>query len=167
VLFASSTQINFLVPAGLGATGNARVQVVCNGVTSQAGTLALAPANPAIFTLTENGTGQGAVLNLNYAINGPQAPASLGSYIFVYGTGFGDLNPAGADGLQHLTLPVTATIGTVPAQVTYAGQAPGYTSGLQQINILIPENAPVGSAVALQLMVNGVSTQSSVTIAIQ
>ncbi len=167
VLFASNTQINFVVPTGLDTSGNASVQVVCNGVTSRTGTLALSPANPAIFTLTENGTGQGAVLNLNYSLNGPQAPARPGSSIFVYGTGFGDLNPAGADGLQHLTLPVTATIGTVPAQVTYAGQAPGYTAGLQQINILIPENAPVGSAVALQLMVNGVSTQSSVTIAVQ
>jgi uncharacterized protein (TIGR03437 family) len=55
----------------------------------------------------------------------------------------------------------------VAAEVTYAGEAPGFTPGLQQINILIPEDAPVGPAVPIQLMVNGVSTQSGVTVAIQ
>jgi uncharacterized protein (TIGR03437 family) len=197
VLFSSGTQINFVIPAGLGRAGNASVTVGCNGVISRAGTLALSPADPSIFSLTQNGcraggaslgtiryepqllsdgdaglqlellTGQGAVLNLDYTVNGAQSPATLGSYIFVYVTGFGDLNPAGSDGLQHLTLPVTASIGAVPAQVTYAGEAPGYSSGMQQVNILIPENAPVGLAVPIQIMVSGVNTQSGVTIAIQ
>jgi uncharacterized protein (TIGR03437 family) len=143
------------------------LQIVCNGVSSPAGVLALVQANPSIFTLTESGTGQGAVLDLNYAVNGPQAPTSPGSYIFVYGTGFGALAPAGTDGLQHLILPVTASIGGVAATVVYAGMAPGYTSGLQQINILVPENVPLGPAVPLQLTVGGVDTQSGVTIAIQ
>jgi uncharacterized protein (TIGR03437 family) len=38
---------------------------------------------------------------------------------------------------------------------------------MQQVNILIPENAPVGLAVPIQIMVSGVNTQSGVTIAIQ
>jgi uncharacterized protein (TIGR03437 family) len=167
VLFASNTQINFVVPAGLGSAGTASLQVVCNDVSSPAGVLALVQADPSIFTLTESGTGQGAVLNLNYTVNGPQSPTSPGSYVFVYGTGFGTLAPAGADGLQHLVLPVTASIGSVAAQVVYAGEAPGYTSGLQQINILVPENVPLGAAIPLQLTVGGVDTQSGVTIAIQ
>jgi uncharacterized protein (TIGR03437 family) len=167
VLFASNTQINFVVPAGLGSAGTASLQVVCNDVSSPAGVLALVQADPSIFTLTESGTGQGAVLNLNYSVNGPQSPTSPGSYVFVYGTGFGTLAPAGADGLQHLILPVTASIGSVAAQVVYAGEAPGYTSGLQQINILVPENVPLGAAIPLQLTVGGVDTQSGVTIAIQ
>lgn len=167
VLFASDTQINFVIPSGLGGTGNASLQIACNGVNSAAGTLALAPASPAIFTLTETGTGQGAVLNQNYTVNGAQSPAALSSYIMVYGTGFGNLGPAGSDGLQHLALPVTAMTGNVAAQVTYAGEAPGFTSGLQQINILIPATAPVGPIVPIQLFVDNLSTQSGVTIAIQ
>jgi uncharacterized protein (TIGR03437 family) len=55
----------------------------------------------------------------------------------------------------------------VAAQVVYAGEAPFFTSGLQQINILIPEGAPTGLTVPIQLFVNGASTQSGVTIAIQ
>ena len=167
VLFTSNTQINFVIPAGLAGGGNASLQVVCNGVSAQAGTLALSPVNPSIFTQTENGKGQGAVLNVNYSLNGAQWPGIPGSYLLVFGTGFGDLGPAGADGLQRLILPVTATLGGVAAQVVYAGEAPFFTSGLQQINILIPENAPVGPAVPIRLLVDGVSTQSGVTVAIQ
>ena len=167
VLFSSDTQINFVIPAGLAGTGNASVQIVCNGVSSQPGTLALSPVNPSIFTQTENGTGQGAILNLNYSLNGVQWPGIPGSYLLVFVTGFGDLGPAGADGLQRLTLPVTASIGGVAAQVVYAGEAPYFTSGLQQINILIPENAPAGNAVPIQLVVGGVSTQSGVTVVIE
>jgi len=110
VLFASDTQINFVIPAGLAGSGNASVQIVCNGVSSQSGTLALSPVNPSIFTQTEKGTGQGAILNVNYSVNGLQWPGIPGSYLLVFGTGFGDLGPAGADGLQRLTLPVTASI---------------------------------------------------------
>ena len=167
VLFSSDTQINFVIPAGLAGTGNASVQIVCNGVSSQPGTLALSPVNPSIFTQTENGTGQGAILNVNYSVNGVQWPGVPGSYLLVFGTGFGDLGPAGADGLQRLLLPVTALIGGVAAQVVYAGEAPFFTSGLQQINILIPDNAPAGNAVPIQLVVGGVSTQSGVTVVIQ
>ena len=96
-----------------------------------------------------------------------QWPGIPGSYLLVFVTGFGDLGPAGADGLQRLTLPVTASIGGVAAQVVYAGEAPYFTSGLQQINILIPENAPAGNAVPIQLVVGGVSTQSGVTVVIE
>jgi uncharacterized protein (TIGR03437 family) len=167
VLFSSGTQINFVIPSGLGGSGNASLQVVCNGVNSPAVTLALSAANPAIFALTETGAGQGAILNQDYTVNGAQSPANLGSYVMVYGTGFGNLSPAGSDGLQHLALPVTAAIGGVAAQVTYAGEAPGFTLGLQQINILIPENAPVGLTVPIQLFVDNLSTQIGVTIAIQ
>ncbi|MGO4883614.1 MAG: InlB B-repeat-containing protein [Bryobacteraceae bacterium] len=167
LLFSSNTQINFVVPAGLGSTGNAEVQVMCNGATPLAISLPLSPVNPGIFTLTENGTGQAAALNLDYTLNGAQSSAPLGSYIFVYVTGFGGLAPAGSDGLLHLVLPVTASVGNVPAQVVYAGEAPGYTFGLQQINIQIPANAPTGAAVPIQLFTDNVSTQSGVTIAIQ
>jgi len=167
VLFASDTQINFVIPPGLADTGNASLQIVCNGVNSPEGTLALSPVNPSIFTVTENGTGQGAILNVDYSLNGLQWPGIRGSYLLVFGTGFGDLGPAGADGLQRLTLPVTALIGGVAAQVVYAGETPYFTHGLQQINILIPENAPTGNSVPIQLLVDGVSTQSGVTVVIQ
>ena len=62
----------------------------------------------------------------------------------------------------------TALVGGVPAQVTFAGQAPGYP-GVNQINIVIPANAPTGNAVPLQLMSGDgkVLSTPGATIAIQ
>jgi uncharacterized protein (TIGR03437 family) len=52
--------------------------------------------------------------------------------------------------------------------VSYAGQAPGYI-GVNQINIIIPENAPTGNSVPLQIRsADGtLITNSLVTIAVQ
>jgi uncharacterized protein (TIGR03437 family) len=71
-----------------------------------------------------------------------------------------------ADGLQRLVQSVTAAVGGIQATVQYAGRAPGFTAGLQQINVLLPTNAPHGAAV-LVLTVGGVDTQAGVTVVIQ
>ena len=84
----------------------------------------------------------------------------------VYGTGFGVANPPGQDGLSWLASAVSATIGGLPAEVTYAGLAPGYTAGLQQINIRIPDGCPTGAAVPIRLQIGGHSTQPGTTIAV-
>jgi uncharacterized protein (TIGR03437 family) len=140
------------------------VQISCSGLTSTRVTLPGGNISPAIFTVTQKGTGQAAIVNQDGSI---AAPSAAGTYIQVYVTGFGLLSPPSSDGLARLQLPVTATIGGLPATVQYAGEAPGYTAGLQQINILVPAGTPLGSAVPLQLMVGGVATQAEVTLAIR
>jgi len=89
-----------------------------------------------------------------------------GTYVQAYVTGFGLLGPPGPDGLSHLLLPVTALIGDQPATVDFAGQAPGFSPGLQQINVLVPEGVPHGTPVPFQITVGGVPTQAGVTLAI-
>ena len=64
-------------------------------------------------------------------------------------------------------LPVTATIGGIPATVQYYGTAPGIVYGVMQVNILIPANAPSGGSVPIQISVGNNATQSNVTVAIQ
>jgi uncharacterized protein (TIGR03437 family) len=59
---------------------------------------------------------------------------------------------------------VTASVGGISARVLYAGEAPGNTDGLQQINLVVPSNAPSGKNVPLVLTVDGVSTQAGVTL---
>jgi uncharacterized protein (TIGR03437 family) len=78
----------------------------------------------------------------------------------MFGTGGGAMSPAGVTGqlwpfatLSQMTLPVTVTIGNQPAQVIYAGSAPGLVSGFFQINLQIPAgtfsgNQYVGFSVA-------------------
>jgi uncharacterized protein (TIGR03437 family) len=85
----------------------------------------------------------------------------------VYGTGFGVAKPLGQDGLSWLAAAVSATIGGLPAEVTFAGLAPRYTRGLQQINIRIPGDCPTGAAVPIRLQLGGHSTQLGTTIAVE
>jgi uncharacterized protein (TIGR03437 family) len=161
VFFSSPTQINFLLPESLGAVRTASIQVSCAGLTSQTTSLTLTDYAPAIFTLGQNGKGQGAIINQDHTI---ETPSPKNSIMEVYATGFGVL-VKGSDGLGRSTLPVTAFVGDVPATVTYAGEAPTWP-GLQQINVQIPAGAPSGAAVSLRLVINGISTQTGVTIAI-
>jgi uncharacterized protein (TIGR03437 family) len=131
-------------------------------------TIPTAPVSPAIFTATGTGTGQGSIVNADGSVNSATNPAVRGTYISVYGTGFGAYNPVSPDGLQRLAGTVTATIGGVGVNVLFAGQAPGETSGLQQINLQLPTTLPAGTAVPITLTINGVNaTQNGVTVALQ
>ncbi len=161
VFYISPAQINFLLPDTLGGLRTASIQVSCAGLSSQPVSLTLTDYAPAIFTVGQNGQGQAAIINQDHTI---ETPSPKGSIMEVYATGFGVL-VKGADGLARPTLPVTAFVGDVPATVTYAGEAPTWP-GLQQINVQIPAGAPSGSAVSVRLVINGISTQTGVTIVV-
>jgi uncharacterized protein (TIGR03437 family) len=151
-----------VVPSGASTAGS--VVVVCGGLTTPAFAIQGGPVSPALFTANQSGTGQAAIVNQDATVS---TTSTAGTYVQIYGTGFGDLLPAGTDGLRHLALTVTATIGALPATVLYSGEAPSYTLGLQQINIFIPAGVTKGTSVALVLTVGGVTTQTGVTLGIQ
>jgi uncharacterized protein (TIGR03437 family) len=126
VLFANDTQINLIVPAGLGAKTSAQVIVTVDGTPSAPLTATLAPFAPGIFS---NG-----VLDQDYSLNSSTKPAAPGSIIQVYATG---LSGTGA---------ITAKIGSeVVKQPYYAGPAPGIP-GMQQIDLILPTDL-TGSSV--------------------
>jgi uncharacterized protein (TIGR03437 family) len=164
VLAATGSQINFVVPQ---QTGNLVLEVVCGGTRSSGINLQSVAASPALFTANQAGTGQASIVNRDGSINDAASAGARGDYLSVFGTGFGELAAADASGLRWLVHPVTAFVGEVPAEVQFSGAAPGYTVGLQQINVKIPVNAPTGSAVAIRLEVAGVSTQNGVTAAVR
>jgi len=97
--------------------------------------------DPGVYT--ETGTGQASIINSNGTVNTAANSISRGDYISVYVTGFGPYNPVSPDGLTRLQFPVTVTIGGVSAGVLYAGAAPTETSGLQQINVLVPASVRI------------------------
>jgi uncharacterized protein (TIGR03437 family) len=164
VFYSSPTQINFLIPSSVAGEANASVVVACAGLSSTPATLPVTAAVPAIFTITQNGSGQADSVNQDGSVDSAGAP---GAVVELYGTGFGLYAPVSADGLTRMAQTVTALIGGVPAQVLFAGQAPGYTSGLQQIDILVPANGPQGAGIPLVLTVGGVTTQAGLTLAVQ
>jgi uncharacterized protein (TIGR03437 family) len=159
VLNAGASQINFVVPPGAIPRTGARLNVLRGQDLLRTMLIDIAEASPALFTTTQTGIGQAAV--------SPAEPAKRGTYLSVFGTGFGSANAPGGDGLSWLVQPVTATIGGVPAEVVFAGLAPNSTMGLQQINILIPDDCPTGPAVSIRLRAGPYFTQLGTTVAIE
>ena len=90
-------------------------------------------------------------MNPDYSINDPSNPAKAGTTISAYVTGSGPVSPAATDGVPTPTTPYvyaqasnSATIGNLPATVSFAGLAPGFV-GLVQMNIEVPAGLAPGS----------------------
>ena len=177
ILYSSNCQINAVVPFEVNAGEPTFVTVQSGGQTLGPIKLPVVVAAPGIFTANDSGSGQGAILNQDSSVNSPSNPAARGSIVSVYLTGVGALNPTIADGsVGPAAAPfpapmagVSATIGGVDAQIAFAGQAPGLIAGATQVNIQIPQSAPVGPAVPIAIYVGGYISQyaQSVTLAVQ
>jgi uncharacterized protein (TIGR03437 family) len=92
ILFSNATQINFVSPESV-TRSPVTIQLACNGTATVTFTEPAASVSPSLFTQTGTGTGQGSILNLDGSTNSAANPIAPGSYISVYGTGFGSLNP--------------------------------------------------------------------------
>jgi uncharacterized protein (TIGR03437 family) len=53
-----------------------------------------------------------------------------------------------------------------PARVAWAGEAPGFVSGLLQLNVEIPANARSGN-LPIQVSIGARSSQTGVTVSVQ
>ena len=171
LLYASSGQINAIVPFAVSSEAVTQVSIM-NGAELVAGfTLPVAESAPGIFTVG-SGIGPGAILNQDGTVNSSFNPASAGSIVALFGTGAGTMVPLPADGQlvdgeSRLSLPVSVQIGGVDAQVIYAGGAPGLVAGVLQINCAVPQNAPSGNAVPVQLTVGGQVSPLGVFLAVR
>ena len=120
------------------------------------------------------GTGQGAIVNQDDTLNGPDTPAVRGAVVSIYGTGEGQTAPPGVDGsiverssLRHPVLPVRAMIGGKPAEVVYAGSAPDQVSGLFQVNVRVPLSVEPGDKVPVTISVGQRASQGGVTMSVR
>jgi uncharacterized protein (TIGR03437 family) len=178
LVYVSSGQIAAVVPYEVAGKSSTSVVVNLAGQLTNAVTLPVGTASPALFSSNSSGRGGAAIVHQDSTINGPLNPAAKGSIVLLFGTGEGQTNPAGVDGsvannlpLPAPVAPVTVLIGGppgigVPAQVLYAGAAPGDVAGVLQMDIVIPPNAPSG-LVPLSFSVGGTSSYNMTTIAIQ
>jgi len=124
--------------------------------------------NPGVFVFPE--TTQAIVLNQNGTVNGPGSGAARGSYISLFGTGQGGIDPALATGelargganLSFFDEPVVVRVGGIEAQVRFAGMAPGFT-GLFQSNVILPQGIGPG-AVIVEVEIGGRKSQGGVTV---
>jgi uncharacterized protein (TIGR03437 family) len=156
IIYVSATQTSVMVPYGVAGRANTNIVVEYSGVQSAPLTYNVTDAAPGVYTLNSQGTGPGAILNQDgVTVNGLATPEKRGNVIAIYMTGEGQTNPGGADGvviapvvsaLKHPLLPVSVTIGGVDCGTPlYAGSAPSLISGVMQVNVTIPANAPTGT----------------------
>jgi len=91
--------------------------------------------------------------------------------ITVYATGEGQTSPAGTGGQPvsapqpRPVLPVSATIGGLPAAVQSAIAVAG-SVGVMQVAVQVPGGIQPGRAVPVVLQVGGISSPAGVTIAV-
>ncbi len=171
MLYASSGQLSAVVPYTVRGRNSTSVQVEYLGVRSSGLVLPVSSAAPGIFTL--DALGQGAILNQDFTVNGVNNPAEPGSIVSIFATGEGDTNPPGIDGkLAALPFPnpllsVSVLIGGLPADLYYAGGAPGAISGLLQVNAKVPDGVTRGMPALVQIRIGDATTQSGVTLAVK
>ncbi len=183
LLYVSATQINAIVPYEIAGSAQTTMTVTSNGIPSSGLTLLVVSSSPAIFTVTQNGSGQAAALNQNGTVNSASNPAARGSVISIYGTGEGQTNPAGVTGSVTPGVPPFAmpagnvatsfqvpgpggTITSIPATIQYGGEAPSLVAGVLQVNVVVPNSVPSGAA-TLVLTVGGNTSTSTVTVQVQ
>jgi uncharacterized protein (TIGR03437 family) len=171
ILYTGASQVNTAIPCSVAGQASTQMVVQYFGASSSPYTVPLSASAPGIFTADGTGSGEAVVLNQDYSLNGPTNPAARGSAVSFYATGIGPTSPC-VDGQTYqsnfpqATLQVVAGVGNLGAQVLYAGQAPYFMTGVNQINIVLPSGSPTGS-VPLSLLVNGVFSPPGVTIVVK
>jgi uncharacterized protein (TIGR03437 family) len=166
LFFVSASQINWQLPAGL-SNGVALVNVVRNGNTITTGTVQISSVAPAIFAANAAGTGFPAGIVLRIKSDGSQVfepvaqfNAALNRFVGVaidlsnpteqvflilFGTGWRN---------RSALANVTARIGGLAAEVTYAGRQ-GSLVGLDQANLRLPRGLSGSGEVDLTLTADG------------
>jgi uncharacterized protein (TIGR03437 family) len=146
------------------------------GENSPAFAVAVTETSPGIFTTTQTGTGQGAILNYefpNYTPNSPENPAPPGSVITLFATGAGrweeEIEEASISvaARPFVARPVSLNIAGEPATILYAGAAPYQSMGMLQVNAIVPRGAPSGQQPVVLTIGGTDNAQQKVTIVIR
>jgi len=169
LIYTLSGQLSAVVPYDVAGHASTSVQVKHAGSISAAVNLPVTDAAPALFTAASSGSGPAAIVNQDGLINSAQFAAARNSVVLLYGTGEGQTNPPGVNGLVATqvfpkpVLSVTVQIDNKNADVLYAGIAPGDVAGVLQINARVPANATAGN-VPVVVTVGTHSSRSDVSI---
>jgi len=162
LFFVSEGQINCQLPHGLtGAT--VRLKVVTSQGESSEIAVPLRVTMPGMFTVNRNGRGPVTASNIvadgemagALRHHGSDAPVRPGQPLALWCTGLGDTDPPTPAG-EQVSGPAPALnqprvfVGDVEAEVLYAGRAPNF-AGLDQMNIVVPPDAPQGCAVPVRV----------------
>ncbi|MEO7144926.1 MAG: hypothetical protein ABI165_15625 [Bryobacteraceae bacterium] len=172
-----TSQINLQVPWGIvpsGTSGTVNVIVTRDNVSSPPTPVNIAPFSPGIFS----SNGYAIAQNPDGSLAWPAGlipglvthAAKAGDTIVVYATGLGAVDSAVADGqnsldkLRNTVTPPQVTVDGMPAMVVFSGLSPQFV-GVNQLNIVVPNVTP-GDKLPIQIQLGGITSPSSVAIAV-
>ena len=161
--YASPTQVNFQMPSGQ-PVGTPRI------IVNNAALKASSPDFPVVLTAVDPGLfvtmdDRASALNQDLSVHTVATPQPAGAIILLYLTGQGSTTPPVPDGAGAPSSPlslvdgqVNAVIGGKPADVVFAGLAPGLV-GTTQINVRIPQGLDPGDRPVF-ITINGVPSNA-------
>lgn len=161
-------QITVQVPYEVSGKTAVKIQAINRGIPSNEITVPVAAALPGLFNTTSSLI-EALAANEDGTLNARTAAAPAGSVVTLYASGLGLLTPAAETGraatvLAQPTLPVSLTMSGEPAEILFAGAAPG-TVGVIQINVRVPATLPAGTTSApLVLTVGSRKTTNSIRL---
>lgn len=142
--------VSVFVPYSLAARTSVDIQIVRAGIASQEIRVPLDIAAPGLFTFDGSGRGLANAFHADGSRNSATNGALPGSALSVYITGDGSTVPEGRDGetvtdiVPRPSLPISATIGGLAAEVIYAGSGRGLLWNITQVNLTVPAGLPAG-----------------------
>jgi uncharacterized protein (TIGR03437 family) len=147
LLYVSGEQINLQIPLSVAGRRQAKIEVYFAKTRRAELTVPVAEASVGLFPQ---------VIKADGTVSGPENPAARGAVVTLFATGTGLLSPSLTD----------VRIGTMPAQVVWAGPAPG-VPGLLQVNLRLPSGFfPPGSQ-AVNFRVGNAVAQAGVFVYLQ
>jgi uncharacterized protein (TIGR03437 family) len=132
----------------------------------------VAPSAPGLYSADSSGAGPGQILNEDGSANSPSNPATAGSLVTLFGTGAGQTDPPGVDGLVTTdgtpapNLPISVTIEGMTADVQSVGAAVSQVAGVFQVSVTIPDGLDSGD-LAVVVTVGTASSQNNLTVSVQ
>jgi uncharacterized protein (TIGR03437 family) len=179
ILRVSPRQIDFQIPYDLLASPSKRrrvkLEIVRESLPPQAVQIPLLAAAPAIFIYNYGefrytrylDGGTAVAQNQDGTSVYPNNPTHSGQVITLQMTGLGPVSPAlengeraGSRGPQPV-LPLTATIGGIPATVVSAKLKTGDV-GVYEVRVMVPANSPTGNNIPVTVTEGGVRSNTAV-----
>lgn len=148
--------LNVILPADLSGP-KVTLQVRNGTTTSNSVDLPFARTTPGVFTQNSNGLGNAAALHGDYTPITVDHPAKAEEVILLYLAGLGSVTPPVLDGIlpgmsppSRVTTSIKVLISDMPAEVQFAGLAPG-SPGLYQLNIKVPSGVVPSTSAVIEI----------------
>jgi uncharacterized protein (TIGR03437 family) len=158
-------QVNVQIPWELKGMASAQLRVWFGDYGTASYSFPLNDVSPAAFEwIAPSGRRLFAAQDVNYGVIYETNPIRRGQTIVLYMNGLGPVDnqpvsgePTPGSPLARALGDVRATIGGRPATVAFAGMTP-YSIGLYQVNVVVPDDAPVLYQPVI-ITVNGVASK--------